>query len=186
MEKTTKVSGALLVSALALGVPQTLANAAPNVQSCPAGYHYDITAHSQGQYGKGPAVYDYNYNATSASLSLSISGTQTVDYALTATGSVSVSDILSSAQLSFGASLGQSSSGSVSATATVSVPAHEYGVAQVGATFYSSTGNYYYVSATCYVSQQQTIPARFPESPGSLLMITGNNTSQTPPWPQTN
>jgi hypothetical protein len=49
-----------------------------------------------------------------------------------------------------------------------------------------ATGNYYYLSATCVESQQQVIPSRFPESPGNLLMITGNNSSQTPPWPQTN
>ncbi len=128
----------------------------------------------------------YNYNASSATLQGSFTQSQTLNYAITDNGSVSIDVIFGSVSFGAGVTLGKSTSESFSGTAIVNnVPAHVYGVVQLGDAYYKSVGTYYYQDSYCTESQIVQVTVRFPENPNSTLLLAGVSPTETTPWLQT-
>ena len=179
----------VLLSPFVIAVGNTPASAAsqinPNLPSCIPGNYYSETSHSEANYGKGPAIYIYNYNAASASLSEQFTSSIEMSYASTATGTAEVDLIVATIGGSGAVTIGKTTTESTSATATVNnVPAHTYGVIQLGDTFWKSVGTYGYLSSYCVASNLSTVTSRFPINPNTRLILAGVNSVPAPPWPQ--
>jgi hypothetical protein len=109
-----------------------------------------------------------------------------LNYAANVSGSAEINLIIFTIGTNDGITVGQSTTEGTDATATVNgVPAGEYGVIQLGDSYWNTGGTYYYESATCIESDESSVTARFPENPNSTLVLVGVSSSETTPWPQT-
>ncbi len=178
--------GAFTMLLVPIGFSTGQASASTNVVNCLPGYQYSQTAHTESNFGKGNAIYLYNYNAYSASLQAQFTSTQTLSDAGTIGGSAEVDLIIFTIGGNSGVTVGKSTSESTSAIATVNnIPEHEYGIIQLGDTYWNTAGTYYWLNAICVESQISTVTGRFPENPNSTVILVGTNTTETPPWQQT-
>jgi hypothetical protein len=174
------------VTPLAAGAASS-SHASPDVPGCIAGYFYVASNHSQTNEGKGLTTYLYNNNASTVSLTASFDSSTTVNYSATVEATAEINDVIASISTNYSVTVGRSSSESYNASATVSnVPVGKYGVIQLGAAYWNTSGTYEYQSATCQYSNQSSESARFPEAPNSVLILTGISSSESQPWPQTN
>jgi hypothetical protein len=155
------------------------------VPHCLAGYDYTETSHYQTQIGKGSFVGLYNKNASSANLSQMYDSSTSMTYTGSLGGSAEIDIIIATIGTNDSVTVGKTTGESTDSTATVNnIPAHEYGIIQLGDAFWNTSGTYYYESATCVESNQSSASGSLPENPNDTLILVGVNTSDSPPWAQ--
>jgi hypothetical protein len=155
----------------------------PLIRSCTPGEEFIDSSKSQRFYGTGAVTWFYNKNAIAASETLSTSTSNTIEYEIQSSQSVDAGVIFASANASFSEGVTYSHDDTSSVTTTVSAPAGRYGILQIGNQMGIVTGTYEVISSTCQITQQTETTGIFPlnEPRGTGA---GNNTSPTPPWPQ--
>ena len=164
----------------------------PDAQGCPPGKKF-IIAHTAfpdlGDRNSSAWTWQHNRNARTATLTLSFSASSTVGQSITATASVDAGVIFEKVSASLAVGIEHSHADTETRTASIGIPAHEFGVLGADLFYARVTGTYKQLEpgpgGKCRSVIVNNVIAEFPtrDPMGFEDQIVTRAPALRPPWP---